>query len=173
MDLIEAIRVGVLVPEKMRLLSAVRDGDLGRVKFLIDLGEHVNYEDSHNRTALFCVTYNDNVNIGRLLIDKGAYVNQQSIYGWTPLMHAVVNNNINIIKLLLIRGANVNQKNKDGETALDYASVDYIIKLLCWRGAKFGSKKNTKPINIEGVLLFIYCGNIPRDLLREIHTKWI
>jgi len=119
----------------MALISAVKVGDLERVKYLIE---------------------------------GGADVNRSDIHEWTPLMYAVLRNKIEIIKLLLTRGANVNSINIDGTTALHIARDIYIYKILRWRGAKTILFRDN-----DGLLLFIYNGKIPIDLLREMHTKWI
>jgi ankyrin repeat protein len=156
----------------MDLLDAIRcDGDLERVKLLIDKGNtDVNYEDWTGKTALFWAINYGHISICRLLLDLGADVNYLTKNESTPLMYAVYDAQIEIIKLLLSRGANVHIKNSYGHTALDFAFKNYdfnVVRILYWRGAKC---RNT---NINGVLLFIYSRILPVDQLREIHTKWI
>jgi ankyrin repeat protein len=158
---------------KMSLISAVRHRDLERVKLMIGKGANVNYrEETYGTTALFFAADGGDIDMCRLLIEKGADVNHKNTHGNTPLMYASFSSQIEIIQLLLSRGANVNHKNDINQTALDYASDNYIgnhiSRMLYWRGAKCGDT-----INIESVLLLIYRGVIPRDLVREIHTKWI
>jgi ankyrin repeat protein len=163
----------------MDLVSFICAGvDLAGVKLLIEQGVvDVNQcVDWSGKTALFWAVNYDRFDICYLLIDSGADVNHSDKDGWTPLMYAVCCSTVRIVKLLLISGANFNHRNKLYVSALDYA-VDkdkhYITQLLYWRGAKSHWNNATKKQNnIEGVLLFIYLGIIPCDLIREIHTKW-
>jgi len=84
-------------------------------------------------------------------------------------MLAVFHGKIDIVKLLLIRGADVNHINKFGNTILSYALNRHdIFLILRWRGAKCDFHTN-----IDGLLLLMYSKFLPKDLLREIHTKWI
>jgi len=156
----------------MALLDAVCFGDIERVKLLIEKGADVNHEE-FGYTALSWAIDRDRVDICKLLLDSGADVNHMHYdgSGWTPIIMAVYEGKINIIKLLVTRGANVKHKVANGLTALDYAFAwgnDIIIRILSWRGAKCPQIKE-----IELILLLIYRGIIPIDLLREIHTTWI
>jgi hypothetical protein len=154
----------------MDLIGAIRaGGDLNTIKRLIEKGVDVNYEDWKGRTALGQAGDLEQV---KFLIDNcGANVNYQNKAGHTVLMLAVFNRKIEKIKLLLSRGANVNLESNFGSTALNHAIDDNICNILYWRGAKFGQLY--KHNNIDGLLMLIFFGIIPCDLLREIHTKWI
>jgi ankyrin repeat protein len=160
----------------MDLIRAARRGDLKEVKLIIEKGRNVNYiENLYRWTPLLWAIEQDRIDICRVLLDHGADVNQRAIDGLTPLLFAVSGSRIDIIKLLLIRGANVNHENKFGFTVADYAyhtddhnDYLYIMKILRWRGAKISYYTN-----IDRLLLIICSRVIPRDLLREIHTKWI
>jgi hypothetical protein len=163
MDLIRAVKGGDLI-------DAVRGGDLFKVKFLLDKGADVNYSNSRGWFALLFAVEFGGIGICMLLLESGANVNQSDEEGWTPLMYAVFCYKINIIKLLLVRGANVNYINKYGATALSHAlRKPDIFLILRWRGAKFSDNKHT---NIDGLILLIYRGIIPIDILREIHRQY-
>jgi ankyrin repeat protein len=158
----------------MDLIDAVRYGDLGKIKWIIDQGDaDVNHADENGWTPLYWTIRYDRVDICRLLLDSGADVNYKNNYGNNPLIIAVIDDRIDIIKLLLSRGANVNHKNKGGGCPIHYATFNSnIYQILSWRGAKRSNTIKTV-IEIEGVIILINLGNIPRDILREIHTKWI
>jgi ankyrin repeat protein len=155
----------------MDLLRTVQAGNLERVKLLLEAGADVNYKTSKRRTALMWAIAFGNIDICRLLIDHGADLNNKTKDYLTPLMYAVLYNRIELLKLLLSHGANINIQNQFEFTAADIAfncRNFYAGQILCWRGAKHSKNKT---INL--LLLFIYCRVIPRDILREIHTKWI
>jgi hypothetical protein len=162
----------------MDLIGAIRDGgDLERIRSLIVRGADVNYKEDFDYTPLFWAVHHNRLYISWLLLNQGANVNDYDKYGNTPLMYvSAYDSKIEIIKLLLIRGADINHKNNAGDTALDYPLFNSLnYKLLCWRGAKFGrySFKITKLREIEGLLLLVYLAIIPRDIIRDIHTKWL
>jgi ankyrin repeat protein len=160
----------------MDLIEAVADVescDVETLKRLIERGADVNYEESDGWTALFwAVNYGRN-SICNFLLDHGADVNHVDDDGWTSLFWAVYNSRKSKIMLLLMRGANVNHKNNIGQSAIDYARNKSILKILCWRGATCGVKNKNKIIEMDGILLLIFCRILPVDQLREIHTKWI
>jgi hypothetical protein len=160
----------------MDLIDAIQDGcDLEEVKWRIECGADVNGEDSGGATSLWCALEHKRIDISCLLLEKGADINHRNKYGFTALMYAVLNYRVDIIRFLLNSGANVDSKNFNGHCALDYGFRNYeICRLLFWRGAKSNIyKRNTKIIEIDSVILFIYYKILPVDQLREIHTKWI
>jgi ankyrin repeat protein len=157
----------------MDLIEAVDNGDIALVKLLLEGGADVNFEDHNHWTALFYAINIDRMDICNLLIDRGANVNKsdKTAWRWTPLMYAVDQSNIDIIKLLIISGADVNYNNINNASALHYAlrrNNTNITNILRWRGATFGYDTI-----MDLLILLIYSRIIPRDLLREIHTKWI
>jgi ankyrin repeat protein len=154
----------------MDLIEAVRDKDLERVKLVIQKGTDVNYKDDCEWTALFWSVYVDRIDICKLLLENGADVNKPEESKWTPLIYAVATRKIDIIKLLLIYGANVHHININGQTALCLSlSMPNIRYILRWRGAKYINNEHT---NLDGLILIIYSGIIPIDILREIHCKY-
>jgi ankyrin repeat protein len=157
----------------MALIRALQDGDAGNieeVKLLIKGGADVNYRVyGYGWNSLFWAVNRGQFDMCMLLLDHGVDVNNESNNGWTPLMLAVYQSGIDIIKLLLIRGANVNHINKIGHTILSYAlNRPKILSILRWRGIR-----GYHHTNIDVLLFLIYSEILPRDLLREIHTKWL
>jgi len=154
----------------MDLIRAIRDGvagDIEEVKLLIEGGADVNYPGYSDRwTPLYLAVDRGRIDICILLLDNGADVNYSDNNGWTSLMLAVYLSRIEIIKLLLIRGANVNHKYSG---ILFYAwNRPKILSILRWRGIR-----GYHHTNIDVLLFLIYSEILPRDLLREIHTKWL
>jgi|GEM_PF-2398261 ankyrin repeat protein len=96
------------------LYSAVSNGDIDLVKFLIDRGADVNAPDDYDNTTLLMRIAQPNTGISGLLKPE-------------------------LVKLFLSNGADVNARNKNGETALSIAnksSTSEIVKLLKQHGAK-------------------------------------
>lgn len=103
------------------LIRAARNGNLKKVKLLIQNGADINAKDNIGRTALIYAARVGHLKVAKLLIDKGVDVNAKDNYGWTALMHAAINGHPEVVKLLIDKGANINAKNDYGRTAFDYA----------------------------------------------------
>ncbi|MDR2169899.1 MAG: ankyrin repeat domain-containing protein [Planctomycetaceae bacterium] len=124
------------------LFETIEQGDLDKLKNLIDSGANVNAKDEDNWTLLHCAaSYNSNSSILKYLVLQGADVNAKDEDGWTALHYAASeNNNVEIVEYLISQGIDGNVKNKDGSTPLhcaaknSNASID-ILKLLESHGA--------------------------------------
>ncbi len=105
------------------LMEAAFDGH-GVIQVLLDLGANVNFQNSHNVSALMLA-----VNIGgreavNALILNGADVNAQNSRGMTPLMYALGEDvsPSDIVEILLKADADISLKHLEtGGTALDMA----------------------------------------------------
>lgn len=121
-----------------QLIKAVKEGDVDKVKELINKGVDVNTKDEDRNTALIYATdqtysmytYKDYITIVKLLLEAGANVNLQNNHGRTALIMATDYNNIDIVKLLIKKGADVNIQDEEGKTALMYATIMEGIKLV-------------------------------------------
>ncbi len=115
---------------------AVKEGDLERVKLLIDIGVDPNSIFSNEKTALMQAASNGHVEIVKLLLDAKADVNFP-VKGITTLMTAAFEGHAEIVKLLLDAKVNVNFES-GGFAAIRYAVVNNfpkIVKLLLDAGA--------------------------------------
>ncbi|XP_064646100.1 tonsoku-like protein [Lineus longissimus] len=104
------------------LHRACIEGNLKRVKKLLDSGHPVNPRDHAGWLPLHEACNYDYVEIVRTLIDHGANVNDRGgerCDGVTPLHDACNCGNLATIKLLIEKGANVNYKDDQTNTALD------------------------------------------------------
>jgi ankyrin repeat protein len=108
------------------LLFAVRNGELGTVRALLDEGASVNDTASNGISALTVAAINAHWELGAFLLDRGADPNA-SVQGWTPLHQVVRTRNLSVghlphpvatgqmssvefAKKLLAHGANVNAR---------------------------------------------------------------
>jgi len=145
--------------------QAVADGNLGRVRLLLDAGEDVNAADNNGYTPLHRAAINGHTAIVRLLLDRGAEVNvAEKLFDHTPLFCAVISKCETIVNALMDAGADVNAANKRGYTPLHETAREgheVIVNLLLERGANVNAADNKD-------------GFTPLDLAKKHgHTKVI
>ena len=118
------------------LNRAIVDGDIQKVKKLLDNGADVNvrFAGEDSLTPLFVAVFEEKPEIAALLLSRGADANMKYQNGGTPLMTACARGNKEIVKLLLDNGADATAKRSDnGDTAMDIAMRNAgtdIIELL-------------------------------------------
>ncbi len=119
--------------------DAARDGDLERVRALIDAGADLDAQGDNGETALNTAILEGHVSVVGLLIDRGADLGARNRGGFTALHAAAYVNAVEIAERLLRKGADVNdQQNKAGGTALSVASEEGhagVAKVLIAHGA--------------------------------------
>ncbi|KAI9317230.1 ankyrin repeat-containing domain protein [Dichotomocladium elegans] len=104
----------VRAPETLdNLWIAAGDGQLDRVKELVESGVSVNIHDQHGYTPMHAaVSYNQTA-IVEYLLEKGANVNIEDFEKDTPLYVA---ESVDMAQLLIERGADPNHKNEEDLT---------------------------------------------------------
>ena len=118
------------------LIDASKNGDLEKVKLLIENGANIEVKDNNGDTALILASYYRRLEIVKYLVEKGANINATNDNGWTSLMYASKYGELETIKYLLENGTDVNIKNKNGNAALDLAKIEDIKEVLRKAGAK-------------------------------------
>jgi ankyrin repeat protein len=105
------------------LLAAVRTGQLGAARELLDLGAPLDETDASDASALDRAVVSNQLELTRLLIERGANVNRVGRSGMTPLLYAasIDFGDSKMIELLLTSGAQPDAVTKDGLTALELA----------------------------------------------------
>ncbi|MGO8678352.1 MAG: ankyrin repeat domain-containing protein [Limisphaerales bacterium] len=115
-------------PGRYALFRAVGDGDLEKVRGLVQQGAPINERDpgSFGPTVLIWAIYQDKINIAHYLIKAGANVNLADKNGETPLMWAVTvgDSDVPLAKDLIAHGARLDAKEKDGFTVFDQVRAD-------------------------------------------------
>jgi hypothetical protein len=117
------------------LIKAAQNGDISKVKELLDKGADVNVKDQSGRTALMAAGYFGYEDVVKMLLDNGAHVNTKDNAGITSLIWVCDSKreHINVVKALIAKGADVNASNKKGETALmkaSFSGYSDIVKTL-------------------------------------------
>ena len=122
-----------------QLIESSKNGNLEKVKELIEKGVNLNFQNNMGDTALILSIEHNREEVARLLINKGADVNVQENTNNTALMRAARHGRLEIIKLLIDKVSNLNIKNKCNKTAFILA-VDNkhkkIIEFLIDAGAE-------------------------------------
>ena len=122
----------------VRLIDAVKQGNVTAVKALIAQHSNVNAAEPDGMTALHWAARANDVQAAQLLVRAGASVKAVSRYGITPLALAAQNGSAAMTDLLLKAGADANGATPEGETVLMTAArtgnAD-VIKSLVAHGA--------------------------------------
>ncbi len=140
-----------------KLLTAVQNDNLDKVKDLTNQNANVNTRDKYSWTPLHWATFKGYLEVAEFLVKKGADVNaaSENLYGSRPIHIAVENNNENIVEFLLSKGVDANDTDKQGYTPLHYAAWrgrSEVASLLFDKGANVNaadtSTAGKKPIHV-------------------------
>ncbi|PWT85476.1 MAG: hypothetical protein C5B57_02865 [Blastocatellia bacterium] len=128
-----------------RLVDAVKSGDRGAVRTLLEGGAAVNAPEADGTTPLHWAVRVDDLDIVKRLLKAGAHVTALNRYGITPLSLAAVNGNAAMIETLLAAGADPNTALPEGETVLMTAARTgkvEAVKALAAGGANVNAKES-------------------------------
>lgn len=119
--------------------SAVPQGNLSRVKALVDEGVDVNKVNKNGKSPLIEAIYHNHYDIAEFLIDSGADISLQDKNTGTSMHIASAKGNVEILQLLIDNGANVNEiSNRLEETpiwqAVRWGKIE-AVKFLLANGA--------------------------------------
>lgn len=99
--------------EEETLRQLALEGDLDRVKELLDSGTKFDSPNPDGRTALMSAAYNGHTEIVKVLIEKGASVDRRDLMGRTALLYAATGPFPETVKTLLEEGAQPNIVDSD------------------------------------------------------------
>ena len=122
----------------MAINNAACEGNLERVKSLVEQGTNVNFADDAKWTPLMIASHYGHEGVVNFLLKKKANVNATNNEAATALMFAAINGHRKIVEILIFNRASVDLKNCLGETALWGASLHEhygICELLLHSGA--------------------------------------
>lgn len=162
--------------EDPEIVTAVRSGDLVKVKSLINHGTDVNavsrvmrQNDDYKEIGLFSAPilhiaiqkkYDE---IADFLIDKGAKVDMTDAKGKTPLFLAVSTNNYKIVQKLVSKGTDVNQPELEyGSTPLEQATDVQIVNFL------LSKKADPNHISNYGSVMHAHAHDKTPDILKSL-----
>jgi hypothetical protein len=126
------------------LVTAASDGDLPKVKELLNTGIDVNLRDKNtDSTALDEAVMNGNREMVRALLEAGAEINARNSRGQRALMVLDDDATEALVQDLVNAGAKVNLKDEEGDTALIHAaewSEPEVLRALLNAGARVNAK---------------------------------
>ena len=102
--------------------NAARNGNLNRVKALLNRGVPVNSRNEHGYTPLHKAAYSGNLSVVQELLKRGAHVNPRTVNnGWTPLYLAALWRHPHVIHALIKAGANPKYRTIYRKSAYNYS----------------------------------------------------
>ena len=115
------------------LFSAVKGGNAGMVKLLLQHNVKHNCYDEEGCYPLHRATETRNIDVAKFLLDDGANVDAQtSKLKQTPLLWAAYKDNLKLVQLLIEKGADINYQALRSETALHNAILARNFKIAEW-----------------------------------------
>jgi len=121
------------------LHQAIINGDIDKVRSILESGVDINVRDSQKWTPLHTAVNNQKNDIVQLLLDKNADVNLINNRGEAPMHLAVKSGQKNVVELLIAKGADVNAIDARFNNPLSLAQKGghkEIAELLIKHGAK-------------------------------------
>ncbi len=112
------------------IFTAINEGDVAAVKFLINKGANVTITDQDGNTPLITAITQKQDRIVKLLVHNYSNFDARNTSGTTALMAAVATQNTAVVKSLLEHGASVKIKDEHQKTAINYAGNNVEILTL-------------------------------------------
>ncbi len=122
---------------EQKLLDAAGNGNLSKVKILVENGTNINAVDGWSGTPMMYAAASGHTEIVSYLLDKGVNINARYRLGTTAVMCAAQLGHLETTKFLVERGADLSiRETYESKTALDLAKeynrtavVEYLTKI--------------------------------------------
>jgi ankyrin repeat protein/beta-lactamase regulating signal transducer with metallopeptidase domain/6-phosphogluconolactonase (cycloisomerase 2 family) len=127
------------------LHKAAAEGNVERVRSLIESGADVNAKDPNGLTPLHRAVFSGNRTIVELLLSHGADINAQNStsYYWTPLHFAAGMGQKELVEFLLAKGADIKARTANNSMPLHRAALEGhkdVVEVLIAKGADVNAK---------------------------------
>jgi ankyrin repeat protein len=109
------------------ILKAAEDGDVPRIRRLLDEGADVNSVTNgrYPWTPLMNASFHGKTDAARVLLEHGADPNRQDLDFFRAITLAAAERHWDIVRLLVEHGADVSASDGSSKTALDYAKEQH------------------------------------------------
>ena len=148
---------------------AAYNGDVNKVRQLLDDGVNVNKKNKYSQTVLMEASVHGNLECLKLLLDRGANVNVRDRFGCSAVSYASMNGRVEALKLLLDHGGDINIKGWGKTSLMHVCERDHsaCITLLLERGANM-----TLTSDDHGKTAYDYCkSDATRKMLTDAANK--
>ncbi|HGN1706022.1 TPA: ankyrin repeat domain-containing protein [Providencia rettgeri] len=112
------------------LVLLAEQGDLQRIKVLVEQGANIEQRGLLQRTPLMAATLSNQVDVARYLIEQGANVNAKDSIQDSPYLYSGARGLQEILVLTLKNGADLKSTNRYGGTALIPAAERGHVKTV-------------------------------------------
>lgn len=147
-----------------KLLHYSYQGDLKKVKELVNQGAYINYEDEYENKAIAFAVKQGHLEVVKYLVENenGANVND-------GIIQASSNNHLDILKYLHSKGADLNYKHTiyDSDGSIDYSAIKQASREGHFEVVKYLAE-NGADINL-GLEEAAYFGKL--DVVKYLHQK--
>jgi ankyrin repeat protein len=140
--------------------AAVKRGDVGELRRLLEGGADIEARGGGGWTALLSAVEYGHINVMECLLDRGADIEVQNFLGWAALTTAASMGRRDLVECLLDHGADiearVGEAGDGGDTALITAAMDghrEVVECLLDRGANIEAPRNGR--NGEGLTVLM------------------
>jgi hypothetical protein len=106
----------------LSVIAAARDGNVNRLKAMIEARANLNVKNSEGWTPLMISVLKGHFEVARLLVLNGVPLEEKNNSGWTALRFAASIGDMEIIRLLVEQGADLNSTDDKGSTILMQAA---------------------------------------------------
>ena len=163
----------------MDIRRACREGDLERVRQLIQDGQDVNRGNRYGWTPLMLAAANGHNQVMRMvreLIRAGADVNGQDKYKQTALHKASWKGHYGVVKTLAEAGANLNVQDEDGMTPLMRAAevghANVVVELIrAGADVSVASRHESTALHFAAIENNIECGVLLVEAGADMRTR--
>jgi uncharacterized protein len=157
--------------DDQRLVDAMKNQDLPRVRTLLDQHANVNVRSEDGSTALLWAAHWNDLQDAELLVRAGADANAANDFRMTPLSQACTNGSAAFVNLLLKAGAKPDTPIATGETPLmtcARAGAADAVRALLAGGADVNAKEPTQQ---QTALMWAAAEQHPRVLQPLIEAR--
>ena len=163
----------------MDIRRACREGDLERVRQLIQDGQDVNRGNRYGWTPLMLAAANGHNQVMRMvreLIRAGADVNEQDKYKQTALHKASWKGHYGVVKTLAEAGANLNVQDEDGMTPLmeaaEVGDANVVVELIrAGADVSVASRHESTALHFAAIENNIECGVLLVEAGADMRTR--